>query len=99
MQTYQVTLINQSQDFERTIEIPATEEILAEAVEHDIKIPFECTIGSCGTCLGKLVTGTVDQSGQIFLTGAQVDEGQVLTCVAKPTSDCTIEVELSNYLV
>lgn len=98
MQTYRVTLIDKSRDFEQTIDVPATESILDEAFEHGIKIPFECVVGSCAICQGKLVTGTVDQSEQIFLNEEQMTAGYVLPCVAKPTSDCTVEVELDNYL-
>ena len=98
MQSYKVTLINRMQNFEQTIDIPATESILDEAFENGIKIPFECVTGGCATCQGKLVAGTVNQSDQIFLNEAQMAAGLVLTCVAKPTSDCTIEVELENYL-
>lgn len=98
MQTYSVTLIDKSRDFEQTIAVPATESILGEAFEYGIKIPFECVVGSCGICQGKLVAGTLDQSEQIFLSEDQVAAGYVLSCVAKPTSDCTLEVELGNYL-
>ena len=98
MQTYRVTLIDKSKDFEQTIAVPATESILEEAFEYGIKIPFECVVGSCAICQGKLITGTVDQSEQIFLNEDQMAAGYVLPCVAKPTSDCTLEVELDNYL-
>ncbi|MEO1126709.1 MAG: 2Fe-2S iron-sulfur cluster-binding protein [Cyanobacteria bacterium J06639_16] len=98
MQRYSVTLVNKSKNFEQTIEIPASESILEEAFEYGIKIPFECAVGACATCQGKLITGTVDQSEQIFLNEDQMASGDILTCIAKPTSDCTIEVELDNYL-
>ena len=98
MRTYSVTLIDKSKDFEQTIAIPSAEPILGEAFEHGIKIPFECAVGACATCQGKLITGTVDQSEQIFLNDEQMSAGYVLTCVARPTSDCTIEVELGNFL-
>jgi 2Fe-2S type ferredoxin len=98
MTTYQVTLVNASQNFQQTIEVPATGFILEEAAEYGIKIPFECVVGSCAMCQGKLISGTVDQSEQIFLSEEQIEEGYVLTCVAKPTSDCTISIELENYL-
>ena len=98
MTTYDVTLINYSQNFEQTIAVPDDEYILSEAAEQGIKVPFECVVGACATCQGKIVSGTVDQSEQMFLSDRQIEEGYILTCVAKPTSDCMIEVELDYYL-
>jgi 2Fe-2S type ferredoxin len=98
MKTYKVTLINNSRGFQQTINVPETEAILMEAAESGIKIPFECVMGACAACQGKIVSGTVDQSEQIFLSDRQIEEGLVLTCIAKPTSDCTIEVELDDYI-
>lgn len=98
MPNYKVTLINQRQNFVQTIDVPDTESILNEAAEHQIKIPFECVLGACATCQGKLIEGTVDQSEQLFLSDRQVEEGCVLLCVAKPMSDCTLEIELDHYL-
>jgi 2Fe-2S type ferredoxin len=96
--SYRVTLINKAKDFQQTIDVPDTEPILAEAAEYGITIPFECVVGACATCQGKIISGTVDQSEQMFLSERQVAQGYVLLCVAKPTSDCTLEVELDNYL-
>jgi len=98
MVNYKVTLINKSRNFSQTIDVPETESILDQAAEYGIKIPFECVVGSCAMCQGKIVSGTVDQEEQIFLSEEQIAAGYVLTCVAKPTSDCILEVELDNYL-
>jgi len=43
-----------------------------------------------------LISGTVDQSTQIFLNDRQMDEGYILTCVAYPTSDSVIEVNIED---
>jgi 2Fe-2S type ferredoxin len=98
MATYQVTLIDRSKDFQRTIAVPDTETILNEAVEQGIKIPFECAVGACAVCESKLISGTVDQEEQIILSENRVALGYVIACVAKPTSDCTLEIEIDNYL-
>jgi 2Fe-2S type ferredoxin len=98
MTSFLVTLLNEEQNFQQTLEIPSTGFILEEAAEQGVKIPFECVVGSCGMCQGKLITGTVDQEEQIFLSESQIAQGYVLTCVAKPTSDCVLEVDLENYL-
>ncbi len=98
MTTYNVTLINHQKNFQQTIAVPDDEYILSEAAEQGIKVPFECVVGACATCQGKIISGTVDQSEQMFLSDKQIAEGYILTCVAKPTSDCTIEVYLDEYL-
>lgn len=98
MTSYKVTLIDPARSFNRTIEVPETETILNEAFEQGIKLPFECVVGACAACSGKLTTGAVDQSEQIFLNDDQIAAGEVLLCVAKPLTDCTVEVALDSYL-
>ena len=48
--------------------------------------------------LEKCVDGTIEQEDQMFLDDAQVEEGYILTCVAKPKSDCTIETDKEGDL-
>jgi ferredoxin len=98
MATYQVTLIDRNKNFNQTIAVPDTETILNEAAEQGIKIPFECVVGACAICESKLISGTVDQSEQMILSEKRIAEGYVVTCVAKPTSDCVLEVMIDNYL-
>jgi ferredoxin len=66
--------------------------ILDDALERGMDASYGCRMGSCGMCAGRLVTGEVDQSGQVFLDEAQIAAGYVLLCQARPLSDVAIEV-------
>jgi ferredoxin len=66
--------------------------VLDEALQRGMDASYGCRMGSCGMCCARLVSGTVDQSDQIFLSEEQVQEGYVLLCQAHPQSDVVLEV-------
>ncbi len=71
-QRYSVRLINAKKGMDETVRVGADQVILEAAEAAGVSIPYSCRAASCSSCVGMLVSGSVDQSNQIFLTDEQV---------------------------
>jgi CDP-4-dehydro-6-deoxyglucose reductase len=69
------------------------EAVLAAALRQGFVIPYGCKNGACGSCKGKILSGTVDYG--VYQAKALTDEekaqGKALFCQAKPLSDLVLE--------
>lgn len=66
---------------------------------HDagVDLPYGCKYGGCITCAAKLIEGTVNQAAQVALNNRQINDGYIILCVARPTSDCTLEIGVESH--
>ena len=94
---YKIKLI--TPEGEKEFKCPEDVYILDQAEDNDIDLPYSCRAGSCSSCVGKIISGTVDQSAQSFLDDDQTKQGFVLLCCAYPGSDCVIETHKEDDLI
>ena len=71
--------------------------LLSSLREHGVDLPYGCQYGGCITCAAKLISGEVDQRAQVALNNRQINNGYVILCVARPLSDCTLEVGVESH--
>ena len=77
----------------RSFKVEEGESVLAAALREGLVLPYSCQSGACGTCKGRIVSGSVDYGTYQarMLTDVEKAAGKALLCQAKPLSDLVIE--------
>ncbi len=65
--------------------------VLQAAKAAGLRLPSSCTRGMCGTCKSRLLSGTVEMTHLGGIRPREIDQGWILPCCSKPTSDLVIE--------
>ena len=92
---FQITLLESGHTFEAN----DNEFILDAALRQGIGLPYGCRSGSCGTCLGTVVSGDIDYPDGLPLTVMEHEhqQGKAVFCVSVAKSDLVLDVkELSG---
>ncbi len=93
-ETFTITLANQGG---QTFEVDRRRPLLNTLEDHGVSLPYGCRYGGCISCAAKLIDGEIDQRAQVALNGRQLNDGYVLLCVARPLSDCTLDVGVESH--
>jgi CDP-4-dehydro-6-deoxyglucose reductase len=88
--SYQVKVQSSGNQF--TVE--AHEAVLDAALRQGIILPYGCRNGACGSCMGTVLSGSVDYTNgrPPALSAEDATAGKALFCQAHPRCDLTIEV-------
>jgi len=69
------------------VPIAAGETLLQAALAAGIDAPHSCTQGRCGTCMSWLRNGGVLMSATRALSKRNIENGYVLACQSRPSSN------------
>jgi benzoate/toluate 1,2-dioxygenase reductase component len=76
------------------------EKLSDASYKQGINIPMDCRDGACGTCRGHCESGTYDMPASSYiedaLTEDEAEQGYILSCQMKPTSDCVIKIPATS---
>jgi len=78
-----------------TIEVANNETVLDAGEDEGWDLPYACRQGQCVSCAGHIPDGDsrdfVEHDDQEMLDDPELEDGYVLTCVAYPRDDFTLE--------
>jgi len=83
MKTVKITCDDLEYNLDTTKDIT----ILELALENDVDAPYSCQGGICSTCMARIIKGSVMMDNNQILTDEEVEEGLVLTCQSRITSN------------
>lgn len=89
--SYQVTIQTSGHHFE----VEENEFILDAALRQGIAFPYGCRSGSCGTCLGQIISGEIEYPDGLPITIMEHEhkKGRAVFCTSIAKSDLLLDVK------
>ena len=78
-------------------QVEANRPLLDSLRDQGVDLPYGCKYGGCITCAAKLISGKIDQRRQVALNNRQISDGYIILCVARPISDCTLQIGVESH--
>ncbi|MEM7290137.1 MAG: 2Fe-2S iron-sulfur cluster-binding protein [Pseudomonadota bacterium] len=94
MATRTITIRNRKNT---SFEVDGRKPLLNSLHDQGVDLPYGCKYGGCITCAAKLVSGEVNQKAQVALNNRQINDGYVILCVARPLTDCTLDIGVESH--
>lgn len=85
--SFEISLVKTGQSFT----CPSHQTVLQAATQAGIRLPSSCSSGACGTCKTRKLSGTVEMKHAGGIRQREIDQGWILLCCSKPTSDLSLE--------
>ena len=78
-------------------QVEANRPLLDSLRDQGVDLPYGCKYGGCITCAAKLISVKVDLRRQVALNNRQISDGYIILCVARPKSDCTLQIGVESH--
>ncbi len=82
---------------DRVVEVSRRAPLLNTLEAAGLSLPYGCRYGGCISCAAKLLSGEVDQRAAVALNNRQLNDGYILLCVARPLTDCVLDVGVDSH--
>jgi ferredoxin-NADP reductase/ferredoxin len=86
---------------EKEIEVGADEFVLDAALRQSVPLVYQCRSGSCSTCVGQMVSGTLEmvRDRALSLIASEIAEGKRLLCSSHALAPSVVRLHYPSALI
>jgi benzoate/toluate 1,2-dioxygenase reductase subunit len=97
---YRVTLRFED-GVEKEIDVGADELVLDAALRQGVPLVYQCRSGSCSTCVGQMVSGTLEMARDrgLSLIASEIADGKRLLCSSRALAPSVVRLHYPSALI